>query len=573
MGIEKRGPVAPKDPTAKRAGFYIMRGKNINGAPQEDGRGICFIYESDGRLQSSAKLVGNVKDEQILKLMETVQGFRSLVHSIGVSVKTAGSREPVRFAFQMYGKTDPYVSGTTLTMEVPSDGMEYVYELDLADWSEDDNVPGQIRFEFEKAGTFAEVSVIFYLRDGFTAPPQTEENPVDFSSEHYEKMIKKSLIHMGNNARLKKAMEKAQKGEDVTIAFIGGSITQGAGAVPINTACYAYLTFEGFCGQMGRGTEENIHYVKAGVGGTPSELGMLRYEKDVLADGKITPDIVVVEFAVNDEGDETKGECYDSLVRKIYNGPGQPAVILLFAVFADDWNLEERLCVVGHSYDLPMVSTRRSVVEQFYLTREQGNVISKNQFFYDCFHPTNAGHRIMADGILHLLSIAEQAPADEERDISQTEPPIGGDFEKVILIDRALPREDITICPGDFTDTDTELQYVERNLDTKGSPEFPDNWMYRGTAGRQGRSFHMEVTAKALLIIFKDSASVSVGEASVYVDGEQKLTLDPHIVGWTHCNPVIVFRQKKAEKHHVEVRIREDGKDKDFTILGFGIVE
>ena len=229
--------------------------------------------------------------------------------------------------------------------------------------------------------------------------------------------------------------------------------------------------------------------------------------------------------------------------------------------------------MVGHSYDLPMVSTRRSVVEQFYVTREQGNVISKNQFFYDCFHPTNAGHRIMADGILHLLSIAEQAPADEEKDISLTTPPIGGDFEKVILIDRAVKREDITICPGDFTDTDTDLQYVERDLDTKGSPEFPDNWMYRGTAGRQGKSFCMEVTARALLIIFKDSASVSVGEASVYVDGERKLTLDPHIVGWTHCNPVIVFRGKKAEKHHVEVRISEDGKDKDFTILGFGIVE
>ena len=83
----------------------------------------------------------------------------------------------------------------------------------------------------------------------------------------------------------------------------------------------------------------------------------------------------------------------------------------------------------------------------------------------------------------------------------------------------------------------------------------------------------MEVTASALLIIFKDSASVSVGEASVYVDGEKKLFLDPHIVGWTHCNPAIVFRQEKAKKHCVEIRIDEKDTDKDFTILGFGIVE
>lgn len=42
--------------------------------------------------------------------------------------------------------------------------------------------------------------------------------------------------------------------------------------------------------------------IKAGVGGTPSELGMIRFERDVLRDGKEKPDLVVVEFAVNDEG-------------------------------------------------------------------------------------------------------------------------------------------------------------------------------------------------------------------------------------------------------------------------------
>ena len=45
----------------------------------------------------------------------------------------------------------------------------------------------------------------------------------------------------------------------------------------------------------------------------------------------------------NDEGDETKGRCYESLVTKILSMPDAPAVLLLFAVFANDWNLQERL--------------------------------------------------------------------------------------------------------------------------------------------------------------------------------------------------------------------------------------
>ena len=55
-----QGPVAPKDPKKQRTYFYIMREKEIFGSRQEDGTGIQFIYESDGRLLNSAQIVGNI---------------------------------------------------------------------------------------------------------------------------------------------------------------------------------------------------------------------------------------------------------------------------------------------------------------------------------------------------------------------------------------------------------------------------------------------------------------------------------------------------------------------------------
>ena len=62
---ESRGPVAPKDPTAKRPFYYIMRDKDICANPQPDGTGVQFIFESDGRLAASAKLVGNLEDRSL----------------------------------------------------------------------------------------------------------------------------------------------------------------------------------------------------------------------------------------------------------------------------------------------------------------------------------------------------------------------------------------------------------------------------------------------------------------------------------------------------------------------------
>lgn len=569
------GPKAPKDPEKKRSGFYIMRNKQISGSAQANGTGVQFIYLNDGRMVSSAQIVGNISDESMLGLLTTTEGFRRLVHSIGVSVEMDSAGKKAVFEFQMYGKSDMYGSGTTLRMEVPADGMEYVLNLSDHDWSDDDDIPGQIRFVFDEpqkdgAAAQALATVKFYLNDGFTAPEPEDEEQVDFACGAYQEMLQKSLVQTGNNARLKAAIERAKRGEDITIAFIGGSITQGAGAVPINTKCYAWKTFEGLCSLAGKGVDENIHYVKAGVGGTPSELGMIRYERDVRRDGKVTPDIVIVEFSVNDEGDETKGVCYESLVKKILAAENKPAVILLFAVFANDWNLQDRLGVVGERYRLPMVSTRDCVVEQFYQKSGEGKVVTKNQFFYDCFHPTNIGHQIMADGLVYLMREVDRSPMDEDTlDLAAVPAVIGDTFEQVWLYDRSSEAETVKIIStGDFAETDDELQGVEMDRDLTQTKEFPYNWKHVKGA----EPFVMEICCTGLVMVNKDSGAPDAGCAEVFVDGEKVLFVDPKVNGWTHCNPLICFQNRERRAWRVEVRMQPGDEDKEFTILGFGVV-
>lgn len=570
---ESRGPVAPKDPTAKRPFYYVMRDKDVCASPQPDGRGIQFIYESDGRLKASAKLVGSIEDEAMLNELDTVVGFRKQIHSIGVSVQKSGEPVKVKFCFQMYGKSDPYNSGTTLTMDLDSDGMELVMDLSQYEWSDDDNVPGQIRFEFPEGGMTAKVSVAFYLNDGYTAPEQKDDKEVDTGSEEYKRMIGKSLMQLGNVHRIKKALAKARSGERTEVAFIGGSITQGAGAIPINVNCYAYNAFKGFCDLAGKGYEDSIGYTKAGVGGTPSEVGILRYEHDVLDDGKKAPDLVVVEFAVNDEGDETKGEFFDSLIRKIYNSPQKPAVIVLYSVFVDGYNLQDRLKCVGEGYNLPMVSIKNAVYDQFYLSSEEGGVVSKNRFFYDMYHPTSLGHRIMADSLINLFKAADEAADEDDLDITGITPPKGGEFENVYLVNRY----NIDKCPAvlsydccGFTGESNELQMVERDLDLKGTPEFKGDWFYPGDGSGEA-VFKARIKSSVILVGYMDSADPGVGIAEVYIDGEKALTIDPHIIGWQHCNVLIAHRGGPFKERDVEIRVTE--KDKRFTFLGFGIVD
>ena len=219
---------------------------------------------------------------------------------------------------------------------------------------------------------------------------------------------------------------------------------------------------------------------------------MIRFERDVLRNGE-QPDLVVVEFAVNDEGDETKGICFESLVRKILGLPWNPAVVLLFSVFANDWNLQTRLAPVGERYGLPMVSVLDAVSPQFSLKREEGRVISKNQYFYDMFHPTNLGHTIMAKCLGYLFDkVNEEGYGQEDTDGSllEREPVYGKDFETVRLLDKKELCQKARISEGSFCGTDQKLQEVEIDMDIYGTPQFPYNWQYTGQRQKRQRLSH-----------------------------------------------------------------------------------
>jgi len=559
----------PKDPVVKLDSFFVLYEKVIEASPRKEGKPSQEIYLDGERLKNIARFVGGVSDEQILTLLDDCKGFHNLVHSIGVIIKT-GKEDAgkINFVLQSYGRENKYETGTLLRIPCLTDGTEMILELGNFQWSEDDDVIGKFAFEFDHPGELAIASVKFYLHDDYKVPEIPMEPPVAFDSQGYQDMIRRSLLSKGNNHRLKAAIEKAEKGEDVTIAYIGGSITQGAGAKPIHTHCYAYKSFLKFREMFGKGEGENIHFVKAGVGGTPSELGMIRYERDILRNGSVKPDIVIVEFAVNDAGDETNGICYESLCLKILASENKPAVILLFSVFENDWNLQDRLSLIGRHYDLPMVSVKDAAVEQFRLTKEEGNIITKRQFFYDIYHPTNDGHSIMADCLSNLFLETKNSSRDINDIVIDKSPVIGNCFKDVQLFDRKDNAIDARINFGSFSEADDDLQMVEMDANPFVTPQFPNNWMHTAASGNE--SFQLRLNSRSLILVFKDSGNSDFGTADIYVDGQHIKNADPHEVNWTHCNAVILYQENVCREHHVEIKMAPNNEDKCFTILGFG---
>lgn len=562
------GPRAPKDPVKRRAAVYVMVDSVIEGSPRENGKyqDICYL---NGRIAQKIRVLCNEMPQELLEALPTSEGFRKVVHSIGVTVVATEEQkrtEFVRFELNCLSRQEGK-NGSCYGAEVPCNGEEVkilLSEYPINPW---DDLLGSFVTSFSAHDT-AKLTVCFYLNDGYRAPELRFDPPVAFDSDGYREMVARSLVQTGNLFRIQKAIDKARRGETVVLAYLGGSITQGAGAKPIHTMSYAYRSFCAFKRRFGKGNGENVRFVKAGAGGTCSELGLTRYDKDVLREGTITPDILFLEYAVNDAGDETEGVCFESLVRMAAEGPGNPGVILLFAVFMNDWNLQERMIPVGRRFALPMISIRDAVVPQF--SREKP-VITKRQFFYDLFHPSNEGHRVMADCIDYFWEQVQRADGEGKEHIPDVLPAIGDRFHRLHTFDRSNYEKHLWVkelFPGVFTSTDKELQCVERDEDIKATPEFPDNW--KKEPGSVGEPFRLRLFCKDVLLVYKDTADVKFGKAQVKVDGQVVKTINPLEIGWNHCTAYIVYESDKAQEHRIEISMEEEDAEKGFTILGFG---
>ncbi len=186
----------------------------------------------------------------------------------------------------------------------------------------------------------------------------------------------------GNVRRLQKVFGRMAEGGEVTVAYLGGSITEGY--LVNSKQNYAYKTTDWLKELF---ANDNIRRVNAGLSGTSSTIGLLRVQKDVLDE---KPDLVFIEFAVNDANDITSKLMYESLVNRIVNSETAPAVVLIFTVLENGYTCEEHQAKVGEAYGLPMISVNAALSPEM----ESGALVWSD-YAQDEAHPNNQGHTMI----------------------------------------------------------------------------------------------------------------------------------------------------------------------------------
>lgn len=373
-------------------------------------------------------------------------------------------------------------------------------------------------------------------------PACAEENPL-FPRE----MVERSLISVGNAERIQRAIAKAQNGEDVSIVYLGGSITEGSAASPQKTQCYAYLSAQIFADKF-MADKSRLKYHNAGISGTPSLLGVTRCEKDVLAH---QPDIVFVEFAVNDSTDLNSRMVYESLICKLLESETAPAVMLIFTLTSNGYSCQEHMQKVGKHYKLGMISIRDAVQAQ----RDAG-LLAWTDYSPDDVHPNNAGHAFMADCIGYYF---DQAAAAESEAYTLPRIPI---FGRTLATLRNVLKDDPAIVnPGMF------------DVGAVNCYNYKQGWRHMSNRNDQG-ALTLQLDATVMTIVYKQENNALCGTAEIWVDGKCKAKLNSNSAkAWGNPVTEMIFLGKSDEPHTVEIRMAEGNEYKLFNLLDIGFAK
>lgn len=355
--------------------------------------------------------------------------------------------------------------------------------------------------------------------------------------------------------RLKNLMRRAQAGEELTIGFLGGSITQGSLATEHKNT-YAYRVFTWWRETF---PKAQFHYVNGGIGGTTSHFGVARAVSDVLM---YQPDFVGIDFSVNDDPTDFFKETYEGVLRKVLTWTSEPAVVLLNNVYYDTGiTAQEQHIAVGDWYQVPHISIKETLYQEI-----QNGIYTREELTPDGLHPNDKGHGLVAAEIIKLLEEVKSGlesddnlkKQNEQKDsVSRTEKPefplplTGNAYEHAR---RLTIREISPKLQGFRADTEEKQGHLDC---------FKNGWIGKNPKDK----VTFEVEASCIAVQYRKTIKCPAVKAILILDEDIKnsILLDSNFdEDWGDClylQPVLHHGIHK--KHKVEIVIQDtDTKDK-----------
>jgi S-formylglutathione hydrolase FrmB len=309
-------------------------------------------------------------------------------------------------------------------------------ELNLAhEYSE---IPG-IKHDLPKLSEWLGAAGLEFATKYFLLSPANEVKPPSKGSDENGLT---PAVECRERSGLPNVLAKLRNGGEVRIGYLGGSITAQDGWRPKTLAWF-----------RDRYPKAKIGEINAAIGGTGSDLGVFRLKHDVL---DLKPDLLFVEFAVNDSGTSPDQihRCMEGIVRQTLKNDPATDICFVYTLTGDMLKTLQQdrfpraasaMEKVADHYGIPSIHMGLEVArlekagklifkgEKPKTDAEKAALDGKILFSPDSVHPfTDSGHRLYLEAVVRSMAAIEKAGQPGSHPLP---PPLVVDnFEKAKMI-------------------------------------------------------------------------------------------------------------------------------------------
>lgn len=339
-----------------------------------------------------------------------------------------------------------------------------------------------------------------------------------------------AIANHGDVSRLQRVFQRARSGEKIVVGVIGGSITAGAKASKSEFTWgrqFAAWWEKNF-------PQSEVVFVNAGIGATGTALAVHRAQRDLLSQ---RPDVVGVEFSVNDTANAAATETMEGLLRQILSQEQQPAVVMLHTMNSSGGNAQQFHLEVAKHYQVPAISYRDAIWPLIAASKLEWSDLSP-----DSVHPNDIGHTYCAALINQFLAdrLAETPAAATVAINTATLPAplVGAAFDSGEVID-----------PG-------TLEIVSNKGFTLGDAD--RRWGQPWKANTPGASVSFALDGPTIAMLFW-RINGPMGKARISIDGEVVTVVDAWFAQtWGGYTPYQLICKNKPGRHVVTIEVLDE---------------
>ncbi len=358
-------------------------------------------------------------------------------------------------------------------------------------------------------------------------------------ASHRKEIAEKSVLSCGVNQPWKQLFAKKR----ISLGFMGGSVTQGYANYQYYAKAYPQMVVDALTAE---GHEVDCHICATAGMGTLQANALV--EREIIVH---TPDIVFLEYAINETTLKYSVVSFESLVRRFVELSDPPIVVFLMLRSAKGYSCESYMQPIAEHYGLPSISLRAGINQPLADGKLEWSDYGDSES-----HPTEDGHRLLADCILALLDKAKSEPFSPLLQKPLPAPWLDAPYRNMRFFE-AGEMDGITT---DFVVAPKEYSY------------FHTLWI--GDAAK-GQTMTLDITCSALVLYYESHRIDTHGSARILLDGEpishplltQSVMHCNSIYGWGNAMPIEIFVHDTPQTHRVTLTPLEN---KTF-LYGFGV--